>query len=127
MRNLLRNQDPIFYRRLVGSEEIVDDYGNVTGSYIPIYGDLMSFAGCVSANKGTTESEQFGMDMDYDRTITTADPTLPIDETSVLWLDGADTRGPYNYIVRRVSRWHNSLQLAVKRVDVTTSERGGMP
>lgn len=119
MRNLKRNQDPVFFRLLVGQEEIVDEYGNVTGSFIPVYGEMQAFMGCVSPNKGATEAEQFGTDADYDRTITTADPALPIDENTVLWLDGIDTRGPYNYIVKRVARWHDSLQLAVKRVDVT--------
>lgn len=120
MRNLKRNLFPVFYRNLVGQQDVTDEYGNLTGEYIPVYGDMLSCLACVSPNKGSTEAEQFGTDPDYDRTITTVEAWLPIDENTVMWLDGADTRGPYNYIVSRVSRWKNSLQIAVKQVEVSS-------
>lgn len=56
---------------------------------------------------------------DYDRTMTTADPKCPIDENAVLWVDGADTEGPWNYIVKEVGRWKNSTQYAIKKVTVS--------
>lgn len=119
MRNLARNTQPVFYRLYEGEEEIIDEYGNATGSYVPKYGDLKSALLCVSPNKGTSEVEQFGSIEDYDRTMTTADPKCPIDENSVLWVDGADTSGPYNYIVKRKSPWKNSTQYAIKQVTVS--------
>ena len=119
MRNLARNTQPVFYRPYEGEEEIIDEYGNSTGSYVPKYGDLKSAMLCVSPNKGTSEVEQFGSIEDYDRTMTTADPKCPIDENSVLWVDGADTSGPYNYIVKRKSPWKNSTQYAIKQVTVS--------
>ena len=119
MRNLARNTQPVFYRPYEGEEEIIDEYGNATGSYVPKYGALKSALLCVSPNKGTSEVEQFGSIEDYDRTMTTADPKCPIDENSVLWVDGADTSGPYNYIVKRKSPWKNSTQYAIKQVTVS--------
>lgn len=119
MRSLLRNQQPVFYKMLVEEEEIIDQYGNPTGSSIPIYSDLKSVMLCVSPNKGSSEVEQFGSYEDYDRTATTADTKIEIDENSVLWVDGADTDGPWNYIVKLKAVWKNSVQLAIKKVTVS--------
>ena len=119
IRSLLRNQQPIFFRNLTGQEEILDEFGNSTGSFIPIYSGLKSAMLCVSPNKGNSEVEQFGSLEDYDRTATTADTFCEIDEDSVLWVDGADTDGPYNYIVKRRAPWKNSVQFAIKRVTVS--------
>lgn len=122
MRSLLRNQQPVFYKLYEGQEEIVDEYGNATGSYIPIYSELKSAMLCVSPNKGSSEVEQFGSLEDYDRTMTTADTTCDINEDAVLWVDGADTEGPYNYIVKLVAPWKNSISFAIKQVEVTEYE-----
>lgn len=74
---------------------------------------------CVSPNKGSSEVEQFGSTEDYDRTATTADTKVEINENSVLWVDGADTDGPWNYIVKLKAVWKNSVQLAIKKVTVS--------
>ena len=118
----MRNQQPVFYKLYEGQEEIVDEYGNATGTYVPIYSDLKSAMLCVSPNKGNSEVEQFGSLEDYDRTATTADTSCEIDEDSVLWVDEADTDGPYNYIVKRKAPWKNSIQLAIKQVKVSEYE-----
>lgn len=112
----------------MGEEEILDEYGNNTGLFQPKYSELMSAMLTVSPNKGNSEVEQFGSLEDYDRTITTADPKCPITENSILWVDGADTEEPHNYIVKLVARWKNSTQYAIKKVEVSyasaTSEGG---
>ncbi len=122
MRNLARNQQPIFYRLYEGEEEIIDEYGNPSGEYAPKYGPLQSAMLCVSPNKGTSETEQFGSIENYDRTVTTADTSLEIDENTILWVDGADTDGPWNYEVKAVARWFNSLQYAIAQVNVRVYE-----
>lgn len=118
MRSLLRNQQPVFFRLYEGEEEIVDQYGNSTGSYVPVYGELMSAMMCVSPNKGTAESEQFGTLLEYDRTMTTSDTRVKIDENAVLWVDNADTNGPWNYVVKKRAPWKNSVQFAISQVTV---------
>lgn len=119
MRSLRANQQPVFYRLFEGEEEIIDEFGNSTGSFIPKYGPLRSAMLCVSPNKGSSEVNQFGSSEDYDRTMTTADANCPIDENAVLWVDGADTDEPWNYIVKLVARWKNSAQYAIKQVTVS--------
>ena len=118
MRSLLRNQQPVFFRLYEGEEEIVDQYGNSTGSYVPVYGELMSAMMCVSPNKGTAESEQFGTLLEYDRTMTTSDTRVKIDENTVLWVDNADTNGPWNYVVKKRAPWKNSVQFAISQVAI---------
>lgn len=122
MRSLLRNQQPVFYRIYEGEKEIEID-GIPTGSFVPSYSDLKSVMLCVSPNKGSSEVEQFGSTEDYDRTATTSDPKCPIDENAVLWVDGADTDGPWNYIVKMKAVWKNSAQFAIKKVTVSEYER----
>ena len=119
MRSLLRNQQPVFFRLYEGEEEIVDQYGNATGTRVPVYGDLMSAMLCVSPNKGKAESEQFGTLLSYDRTMTTADTRVKIDENAVLWVDNADTSGPWNYVVTKRAPWKNSIQFAISKVAVS--------
>lgn len=122
MRSLKKNQQPVFYKLYEGLEEIYQN-GYPTGNFIPKYSELKSAMLCVSPNKGTSETEQFGSIESYDRTITTADTSLDIDEDTVLWVDGQDVEGPWNYIVKEVARWKNSLQYAIAKVDVTEAEK----
>ncbi len=119
MRDLLRNLQPVFFKLYEGQEEIEDEYGNPTGSFIPLYSELKSAMLCVSPNKGRSETQQFGSYEDYDRTMTTSDTTCPIDENSILWIDGADTGGAYNAIVKRRAPWKNSISFAIQSVTVS--------
>lgn len=123
MRSLKRNQQPVFFKLYEGEEEIIDEYGNPTGSYLPKYSELHSAMMCVSPNKGASEVEQFGSFEDYDRTMTTSDTMCKIDENAVLWVDNADTSGAYNYIVKKRAPWKNSIQYAIRKVEV--SQRQG--
>ena len=102
----MANCQSVFYKLYEGQEEITDEYGNPTGSPRLIYGDLKSAYLCISPNKGDASIEPFGALTDYDRTMTTADT------------DGADTKGPYNYYVKKRAPWKNSIAFAIKEVKV---------
>lgn len=119
MLNLARNLFPVYYKMYLGEDFITDEYGNNTGSPIPIYSELREARLSLSPNKGTAESEMFGTIEDYDRTMTTADVTCEIDENSILWLDGADTTKAHNFIVKKRAPWKNSIAFAVKKVDLS--------
>ncbi|NBI10252.1 hypothetical protein D1641_09550 [Colidextribacter sp. OB.20] len=131
MRSLKRNQQKISFRLYEGEEEVVNEFGNVTGEYYPIYGRLRHAWLCVSPNKGNSEVEQFGTLEDYDRTMTLGDTSIgpengeafAINENAVLWVDGAPTDGPWNYTVKRVAPWKNSISFAIKRVEVSIAQR----
>lgn len=122
MRDLKRNTQKVYFKLYLGDQEIIDQYGNATGSYVPVYSDLMEADLVVSPNKGAAETEQFGSLLDYDRTMTTANTSVLIDENSVLWVDGADTEGPWNYEVKKRAPWKNSIQFAISQVTVSAYE-----
>lgn len=119
MRDLRRNLSTVSFKLYEGQEEIVDEYGNATGSFVPKYGYLQTACLCVGPNKGSSETEMFGSLEDYDRTMTTADTACPIDENTILWLDGQCVDGPHNYIVKKRAPWKNSVAYAIKRVTVS--------
>lgn len=119
MRDLRRNTCVVWFKRYDGQTEILDEWGNPTGSFESKYGPLRSARLCVSPNKGSSETDMFGSLEDYDRTMTTADTACPIDEQAVIWLDGQPTDGPHNYIVKRRAPWKNSVAYAIKRVTVS--------
>lgn len=119
MRDLARNKQYISYKPFTGTEELIDEYGNVTGSFKPTYGNLKSFRLSISANKGDTATQQFGNVIDYDRTMSTSDMSCEIDENTILWLDGADTSKPHNFIVKKVAKSLNAIQYAIKQVMVS--------
>lgn len=122
MRNLKRNTQKVYFKLYFGEQEVIDQYGNSAGVTVPLYSDLMEAAVVVSPNKGAAETEQFGSLLSYDRTMTTADTSVLIDENSVLWVDGADTSGPWNYIVKKRAPWKNSVQFAISQVNVSIYE-----
>lgn len=119
MRNLRRNLSTVYFKQFLRNEELTDEYGNPTGSPVPVYGELQSAHLCVSPSRGSTSDDTFGTTLDYDRAMTTADTDCPIDENAVLWLDGADTTKPHNYIVKKRAPWKSSVAYAVKRVTVS--------
>lgn len=119
MRDLRRNLSTVYFKLYEGQEEIVDEWGNPTGSPVNKYGPMQTARLCVGPNKGSSEAEMFGSLEDYDRPMTTADTSCLIDENSILWLDGQPIDGPHNYIVKKRAPWKNSVAYAVKRVTVS--------
>lgn len=124
MRNLKRNQQTVYFKNLIDSEDIRDDYGNLTGTTTRSYGELQSCEISVSGNKGTTENQSFGVQLDYDMTLSTADMKCAINEFSILWIDRLTTE-PHNYIVKKKSKTLNQILYAVKAVNVNDHNTPG--
>ena len=119
MLNLTRNTSAVTYALYTGKTEIIDEYGNKTGSFEPTYSAQVSTSMYVSAGKGDATLEAFGTLTDYDRVMSTSDTSCPINEYSILWLDGADTTGPNNYYVKKRAPWKNSIAFAIKEVEIS--------
>lgn len=117
MQTLGINTQKVAYATYEGMEDILSD-GFKTGEKRKLYSDPVSIWANVSPNAGTADYQPFGIGLDYDRVMVTADLTLPITETTILWI-GADTDGPHNYIVRKVARSINSVTYAIKEVTVS--------
>ena len=90
MRLSERNKSPIYYALYTGTQITTDANGFYTGENPPTYGNVVKDYMVVGLNTGTALLEQFGIADSYSVKLATDDPTCPIDEASVLWLDMGD-------------------------------------
>ncbi len=141
MKCLNRNKTAFFYALYLGKEPILDKYGNECGEYETVYSAPALMCANISPANGSTQTEQFGNSVQYDKVIVTDDMQCPIDEQSVLFIDNlsdtvlqdeygkplcteADTPLQvkdvrFDYIVKKVARSQNNISYAVSRVDVS--------
>ena len=126
MKALARNKSRICYANFRAKNPIQDEYGNLTGEYDIVYDNPVEIKANVSAARGESTTRQFGEDESYDRVIVMDDPTVPINVSSILWIDAlpeikadGSTDTPYDYIVKRVALSLNSVSIAVSKVSVT--------
>lgn len=125
MRSLRRNEKRFWYANYTGNEEIRSG-GKRTGQHKIKYGNPIEARANVSAARGSLDDEHFGINADYDRSITTCDKNLNLDESSVLWIEktpeiAADgsTATPWDYVVVKVANSINSTTVAIKKVSVS--------
>ena len=124
MRTLKRNQRKFWYCLYKGYEEVVDEYGNLSGEKRVLYEDPVPMLANVSPATGQSNTEQFGNLDNYDKVIVTDWLDCPIDENSVLSIDkppehNTDGDLMYDYTVRRVAKSINSVSIAVSKVNVS--------
>lgn len=119
MRSLNKNKRQLYYALYRGDNAIRDEYGNETGEYIPVYGDITPLLGNVSASSGEDVVQAFGSFTNYTRVLCVSDNGCPISERSVVWFGVAITE-PYNYIVTRKADSRNGVLYALQEVKVRT-------
>lgn len=117
MRSLNKNKRQLHYALYVGDRAIIDEYGNETGEYSPVYGDATPLSCNVSSATGEDAVQAFGSFTNYTRVVCVADNACPITERSVVWF-GVDTTEPYNYIVTRKADSKNGILYALQEVAV---------
>ena len=125
MKMLKRNKIRIYYANYHDKKPLKDEYGNLTGEYEITYGNPVAVMANVSAARGESTTRQFGEDVSYDRIIVLDDPTFPVTETSILWIDttpeiakDGTTKTPHDYVVKQVAPSLNSVSIAVSKVNV---------
>lgn len=137
MRNLKKNQQKLWYSTYADqitiyerdeNDEIV--YDEIDGEKYPRiiaeragYNKPAFFDANVSAGKGTAQEDVFGKDIDFTRTISTTDLTLPIDELSLVWIesepkyleDGTVNPNSADYkVAAKPAKSLNQLMIALK-------------
>lgn len=133
MRCMVRNKSYFYYALYDCQTELKDEYDNATGQYDISYADPVKTLGNVSAAQGEIQSRQFGDSETYDKVIVLDNPSTPIDEYSILWVDtvpeltedghlALDEKGevktPHDYIVKKVARSLNGVSIAISKVAV---------
>lgn len=116
MRSVQRNKQRIYYSLLIGSEEVTDEYGNVTGEFKLLYSTPQPLKINIGTPKGTIELERFGLNDDYTRVLATTDMDCPIAVDTILWV-GVDTTEPYNFVVKKILPSLNQLLIAIQEVN----------
>lgn len=123
MRIMARNKRKFYYALYDNKTPITAD-GYETGEYQVNYAEPVCMMANISAATGTSQVEQFGNFISYDKVIVTDDMSCPIDENTVLFIDKEpeeDNDGNliYDYIVRRVAKSINSISIAISKVTVS--------
>lgn len=122
MRSLERNKRDLWYAFTVGTESILDEYGNDTLEVRTIYGSPTLLRANVSANIGQDAVDAFGSQTEYSRTVSLTGDTCPLSEGDKVWfgvepnVDGDN----HNYTVARVADSKNGYLVALREV----SKRG---
>ena len=117
MQSLALNKQKIYYALFTGMTDAVDSQGYKTGEKVKTYADPVELKINISPSRGTADTEQFGINLDYDRTMVTADMHCPIAEDTIVWF-GVPATEPHNYVVKAVARSLNSIVYAIKEVKV---------
>lgn len=85
MRNLKKNQRKLWYALYRDKIPILDSAGDETGDYTAGYSPPVFFEASLSPGNGKAQREVFGAGIDFTRTLSTTDTSLPITETSLVW------------------------------------------
>ena len=136
MRGLKRNQKTLYYQLDQNNVPIyeTDLDGNIvtdpitgepllTGETKVGYSAPVEFRANVSANRGESSSDPFGIDLLYDKTMVSCDMDLPIDELSVLFVDkkpefdaDGNLANTADYKIVKVGKSLNSALYAIKKI-----------
>lgn len=115
MRDLKRNQRVLHYANVVGTEPILDEYGNDTLEVRALYGSPALLRCNVSANMGQEAVEVFGSQTEYSRTVSLTGSNCPLIEGTRIWF-GVAPEAQFNYIVARVADSKNGFLVALREV-----------
>ena len=118
MRNLKRNKRELWYAIQVGSEPILDDYGNDTLEVEGVFSSPLYLLANVSANVGQEAIEVFGSQTEYSRTVSIAGNECPLVEGCRVWfgIDPNEMETNHNYTVARVADSKNGYLVALREV-----------
>ena len=133
-----RNKRTFYYCLFDTEVPLYDEDNDETGETLVTYEEAVAVKANISAATGTSQIEQFGNFISYDKVIVTEDIEIPIDENTVLFVDkepeyrevvnGTDETTDeditvqiplYDYIVKRVAKSLNSVSIAISKVDVS--------
>lgn len=131
MRSLRRNKKPLYYATYDKKIPVTDENGDFTGDEETVYSNPFPFYENISPAKGSSQEEVFGKSLDYSRTVSTCNMSLPIDEFSRIWIetipvlksDGTADGDSADYSVVAIARSLNSVVYALKKLPKSMEER----
>lgn len=125
MRCMERNKTGFWYALFDREEPIRDEDGRKTSETEILYKNPVFACVNVSPPNGSVSIRKFGLKEDYDRILVYEKGKLPLEETSVLWIDrepeikqDGSTETPWDYVVKKVAPSLNSVIVGVSKVSV---------
>lgn len=115
MRSLQRDWRKLHYAVQMGTESILDDYGNDTLEVRTVYSDPVLLQVSVSANAGQEAVNVFGSLTGYSRTVSYVGENCPLKEGCRIWF-GVEPPEKHNYVVIRVADSKNGYLVALREV-----------
>lgn len=125
MRTLKRNKVKCYYAVYEGEKLVTNAEGYYTGEKELTYSKPVMLMANISQATGVSSTEQFGGNLDYDKSIVLDIYPKGFDEYSRLWIDTMPTLNkdgttdtPHDYTVKRIARSLNSISIAVAKVNI---------
>lgn len=125
MRALKRNQVKCYFAVYEGEKLVKNAEGYYTGEKELTYSKPIMLMANISQATGLSSTEQFGTNINYDKSLVIDRLPKGLDEYSRLWIDtlpilsnDGSTITPHDYVVKRVAKSLNSVSIAVAKVDV---------
>lgn len=87
MRSLAKNEVEMWYALFKGVTHITDENGDETGDPVEKYYEPVKFKAVPSVGSGKVEMRVFGADITFSRSIVTTDLNLPVDVSSLIWIE----------------------------------------
>lgn len=132
MRDCKKNLRKMYYAKYGKKVPMYDDDGFEELEYKVVYEEPVAFKATLSTGTSNAEESPFGVDVSYDRIISTSDVSIPIDENSIIWVknepsyndDGTVDADSADYKVAAAPLdGLNSVRIAIKKVVSTSSEQ----
>lgn len=121
MRLLRRNTTEFEYLPGTGVATDVNDDGEHTGEFHPVYGTAVKYRGNISSPSGHTIQQFYGEDIRYTHTLVMDRPDAPIDEHGMVRWKGE------LYEITAVRPSLNVLNIALRRITGTDESEGPAP
>ena len=120
MRDLIRNKRGLWYALPVGSNPILDEYGNDTLEVEVAFSSPLYLRANVSANIGQEAVEVFGSQTGYRRTLSITGVMCPLVEGCRVWFNKEPNENgdDNNYVVARVADSKNGFLVAMREATV---------
>ena len=126
MLQLRKNTQKIWYSTLSLSEDEVDENGDFTGHKVTKYSKPVMKRVNLSPARGTAETDIFGSNLRYSKTLSTSHMNLAIDERTLIWdeepeLDAEERPDPLTakYRVVGIARGHYHVHYALRQMNPT--------
>lgn len=123
MRDLSINKRPFYALNYIGNVNVVDGDGHLTGEKTIQYTKAFEVKANISGAKGSSQSEIFGTDINYDKTFVITREyfeRLKLTENSVFFVDMKPTykngQPLYNYRVKKIADSVNDVAIAIVKV-----------